>query len=58
MTNEELAAQNLLADQLAYDVTGQMANAGLTFDQRVQYSIAMSLKDISDYLEKRENHRE
>ena len=43
--------RRILTDQLEYDVTGLVNAANLTFDQLVQYSIAMSLKMISNRLD-------
>lgn len=46
-----MTAQRALLNNLEFDGTGLMQDAGLTWDQRVQWSIAMSLKCISDRLE-------
>lgn len=44
-------ARHALAGSLEADFTGAMKDAGLTWDQRVAYSVARSLKAISDQLE-------
>lgn len=40
-----------LLDCLEHEFTGQLKDAGLTFDQEVQYKIALALSRISDRLE-------
>lgn len=49
---KQRVARAALVDNLEFDATGMLPHAGLTFDQRVAYSVAMSLKCISDNLEK------
>lgn len=48
--NEQVRRDALL-DALEYDSTGQMKDSTLTFDQRVQYSIARSLKQLCDHMD-------
>lgn len=45
-------ARRVLLDKLEMEFSGQLKNAELTFDQEVQYKIALSLTAISDRLER------
>lgn len=51
IVEKERNARAALTAYLEFDASGMCGSAGLTFDQRVQYSIALSLKAISDRLE-------